>query len=101
MDWDLPGLRTAVRVEGTLNDDSDVDRGWTVEIVLPWAGLAPLYSGRQWPPSAGDTLRLDISRFEHLEAGGRPLSPSAGWALNQHGVYDSHIPECFSYIHLA
>ena len=101
MDWDLPGLRAAVRVDGTLNDDADVDRGWSAEIALPWAGLAPLFSGRRWPPGEGDTLRLDLSRFEHLEAGGRPLSPSAGWALNPHGVYDSHIPECFSFIHLA
>ena len=100
MDWDLPGLRCAVRVEGTLNDDSDIDRGWTVELALPWAGLAPLFT-RAWPAREGDALRLDLSRFEHIEAGGRALSPSAGWALNPHGVYDSHIPECFSFIHLA
>jgi len=100
MDWDLPGLRAAVRVNGTLNDDSDVDRGWTAEIALPWSGLAPLFT-RPWPPRDGDVLRLDFSRFEHLEAGGRPLSPAAGWALNPHGVYDSHIPACFSFLHLS
>ena len=99
MDWDLSGLRSAVQIDGTINDDSDVDRGWTVELALPWSGLAPLFT-RPWPPREGDTLRLDISRFEHLEAGGRPLSPAAGWALNPHGIYDSHIPECFSFIHL-
>jgi hypothetical protein len=101
MDWDLPGLRWAVRVDGTLNDDADIDRGWTVEIGFPWAGLAPLFAGRPWPPREGDVLRIDCSRFEHLEAGGERLSPSAGWALNRHGVYDSHIPECFSFIHLG
>jgi hypothetical protein len=100
MDWDLPGLRSAVRVDGTLNDDTDIDRGWTVELAFPWTGMATLFAGRQFPPHAGDTLRMDLSRFEHLEAGGRPLSPSSGWALNPHGVYDSHIPECFSFIHL-
>jgi hypothetical protein len=101
MDWDLPGLRSSVRVDGTINDDSCVDRGWTVELALPWSGLAPLCTGRPWPPREGDVLRMDLSRFEHVEAGGRPLSPSAGWALNPHGVYDSHIPECFSFIHLV
>ncbi|HQO26793.1 MAG TPA: carbohydrate-binding family 9-like protein [Acidobacteriota bacterium] len=101
MDWDFPGLRAAVRVDGTINDDSDIDRGWTAEIAFPWAGMAALYAGRAWPPREGDVLRLDFSRFEHVDAGGRRLSPSLGWALNPHGVYDSHIPECFSYVHLG
>jgi len=24
---------------------------------------------------------------------------SVGWALNEHGVYDSHIPENFAWLH--
>src|SRR4030095_4468614 len=28
-DWDFPGLKTAVRVDGTLNNDKDKDSGWT------------------------------------------------------------------------
>jgi hypothetical protein len=40
--WDLPGLRSAVHVDDTVNDSSDRDRGWTVEIAVPWEGLAPL-----------------------------------------------------------
>ena len=34
--WEIPGLRTAVAIQGTLNDASDRDRGWTVEIAFPW-----------------------------------------------------------------
>ena len=40
--WDLPGLRSAVHVDGTVNDNADRDRGWTVEIAVPWTGLAHL-----------------------------------------------------------
>src|SRR5688572_9247990 len=29
--WDIPGLRTGVSIQGTLNDPSDVDEGWSVE----------------------------------------------------------------------
>ena len=39
------GLRVAVRVDGTLNDPTDEDRGWTVEIALPWAGMAAFMGG--------------------------------------------------------
>jgi len=66
MDWDCPGLRAAVHVDGTLNDDRDIDRGWTVELAIPWRGLEPLAQGRPLPPKDGDVWRMDFSRFEAL-----------------------------------
>ena len=39
MDWDFPGLKTAVHVDGVLNDPSRVDKGWTVELAFPWQGM--------------------------------------------------------------
>lgn len=96
MDWDFPGLKWAVQVEGTLNDSSDVDRGWTVELAFPWSGMTLLAQGRPLPPRDGDVWRMSFSRFEALEVNGRKIEPSIGWALNAHGVYDSHIPELFS-----
>src|ERR1035437_9158280 len=30
--WEIPGLRTAVAIQGTLNDARDRDRGWTVKM---------------------------------------------------------------------
>lgn len=35
----LKGIRTAVQVQGTLNQRGDRDSGWTVEIVLPFEEL--------------------------------------------------------------
>ncbi|MFA6107586.1 MAG: carbohydrate-binding family 9-like protein [Candidatus Latescibacterota bacterium] len=98
-EWDLPGLRWGVQVDGTLNDDSDLDRGWTAEIAFPWQGLRHLAEGRSLPPRDGDTWRLDVSRFEWIEEGGRRVCP--GWAWSSHGTYDSHIPDRFTYIHLS
>lgn len=100
-DWDLPGLKTAVAVDGTLNDDRDIDKGWTVELAIPWRGLSVLGQGRPLPPVDGDIWRMDFSRFEALDYCGVRAQPDPGWALNRHGVYDSHIPECFSYIHFS
>jgi hypothetical protein len=101
LDFDLPGLRTAVRVDGRLNDPTTIDRGWTVEMALPWAGLAALFDGRTLPPREGDTLRCDFSRFEALHVHGKPLPQNPGSSLNPHGVYDSHIPESFSVVHFT
>ena len=101
MDWDMPGLRTAVQVQGTLNDPADIDDGWTAEIAFPWRGMKQLAGSRPVPPRDGDVWRMDFSRFELLENCGVTVEPHPGWALNKHGVYDSHIPECFSFVHFS
>lgn len=97
--WDLPGLRAAAHVDGTINDDSDRDRGWTAEIAIPWSGLEWIAKGdgRAMPPRDGDTWRMDFSRFNtYREAA--PAGDSGGWAMNAHGIWDSHIPELFPYV---
>jgi len=101
MDWDFPGLKTAVHVDGELNDSATVDRGWTVELAFPWAGTETLAQGRSLPPKDGDIWRMDFSRFEALRYNDRLTDPSVGWSFNTHGVYDSHIPECFTYVHYS
>ena len=101
LDFDLAGLKTAVRVDGRINDPSTVDRGWTVEMALPWGALAMLFDGRSLPPREGETLRCDFSRFQALRVHGKPLPENPGSSLNPHGVYDSHIPESFSVVHFT
>jgi hypothetical protein len=100
--WDLPGLKAAAAVDGTINDNADRDRGWTAEIAIPWAGMEVLARGdaRALPPRDGDTWRMDFSRFNtYREAS--PAEDSGGWAWSAHGIWDSHIPELFPYIHFS
>jgi hypothetical protein len=101
LDFDLAGLETAVRVDGKINDPATTDRGWTVEMGLPWKSLAFLFDGRPLPPREGETLRCDFSRFEAVRVHGKALPENPGWSLNPHGVYDSHIPESFSVVHFT
>jgi hypothetical protein len=101
MDYDFPGLKTAVQVQGRINDPGHIDEGWTVEIALPWEGLRTLLPRQRFPPAEGDTLRGAFFRFETLRYHGKTQGESVGWALNEHGVYDSHIPENFSVLHFT
>jgi hypothetical protein len=101
LDFDLAGLETAVRVDGSINDPATTDREWTVEMALPWTSLAVLFDGRALPPCEGEILRCDFSRFEALRVHGKPLPENPGMSLNPHGVYDSHIPESFSVVHFT
>ena len=100
--WDLPGLRAAAAVDGTINDNRDRDRGWTAEVAIPWSSLEWLAKGdgRALPPRDGDVWRMDFSRFNtYREA--PPAQDSGGWAWSAHGVWDSHIPELFPYVQFS
>jgi hypothetical protein len=63
-DWNSK-LKSAVVVEGTLDKRDDRDKGWTVEIAIPWADT----KGRgdyelKLPPAVGDTWRINLFRME-------------------------------------
>lgn len=101
LDWDFPGLRHAVHVDGILNSRNHTDRGWTAEIALPWKGFSLLADGRSLPPKDGEVWRFDCSRFQQVDREGNRLDPSPGWTWNKHGHYDSHIPETFTHVHFS
>ncbi len=101
LDWDFPGARHAVHVDGILNSRSHSDRGWTAELAFPWRGMTLLADGRSLPPRDGDIWRIDCSRFQQTDKQGNRLDPSPGWTWNKHGHYDSHIPETFTHVHFS
>jgi hypothetical protein len=104
--WEITGLRTAVHVDGTLNDPSDTDRGWTVEIAWPWKGLAEL-TKRPAPPHDGDQWRINFSRVEwdHTIKDGKYVKiegkPEANWVWSPQGVIDMHRPERWGYLQFS
>ena len=97
-DWDFPGLKVATQIEGTLNDSSDIDKGWTAEIALPWSGMKWLANGRSLPPQDGDTWRIFFGRFQKLLNAGKEVQPHPAWVLSSHGIYDTHQPDRFPYV---
>jgi hypothetical protein len=94
--FDMEGLQTAVKIDGTLNDNSDIDRGWGADIAIPWSSLALLANGRTIPPTNGDIWNLFLGRFQKLMVSGKELQPHPAMALNSHGIYDTHLPEKWS-----
>ena len=100
-DWDFPGLRSAVTVQGRLNDRSVVDQGWRVTLAFPWAGMGWLANGRPLPPADGDVWRMFFGRFERLEVAGQLPQPQPAWCWTPHGVLDTHLPERFTRVRFA
>lgn len=97
-EWDIPGLKTAVRVRGTINDARDTDQGWTVEIAFPWKVLSE-HARHPGPPKEGEQWRIDFSRVEWqiTTNGGAyqkvPNTPEDNWIWSPPGVIDMHRPE--------
>ncbi len=63
--WNCEGLQSAVQVQGTLDDRSDVDDRWTVELALPFSQI-----GREGhPPQEGETWRANCYRIDRAGEG--------------------------------
>ena len=96
--FDMLGLETAVKVDGTLNNNSDIDNGWHLEIAIPWQSLHLLANGRSLPPKHGDVWNIFLGRFQKLVLSGIEIQPHPASALNAHGIYDTHLPDKWSRI---
>lgn len=96
LDYDMPGLKTAVKVNGKINDPLTIDKGWTLEIAIPWQSMKWLANGRSLPPSDGDVWKIFFGRFQKIITSGKEMQPHPAWVWSRHGVYDTHMPECFT-----
>jgi hypothetical protein len=104
--WEIEGMKTAVNLDGTLNDPRDVDRGWTVEIALPWKALGEL-ARRPSPPRSGDQWRINFSRVQwQLDVASNryekvPKRSEDNWVWSPQGVIDMHRPERWGYVQFS
>jgi hypothetical protein len=101
--WEITGLRTAVHVNGSLNDPRDRDRGWSIEIAWPWQGLKELTTSPV-PPRDGDRWRINFSRVEwdSETVGGKYRKiaerKERNWVWSPQGVIDMHRPERWGHL---
>ncbi|WP_233993701.1 carbohydrate-binding family 9-like protein [Salinibacter altiplanensis] len=108
--WDMQELEAAVDVKGTLNDPSDTDEGWTVELALPWSALeeaAP--DGR--PSRPGEQWRLNFSRVQwpttvvegryEKDIDTTEAHPEGNWVWSPQGAIDMHRPEHWGIVQFA
>lgn len=102
-EWEIPGLKTAVHVRGTINDPSDSDEGWSVEIAVPWKALQE-HAAHAGPPQEGEQWRVGFSRVEwqiSVKDGKYvkvPQTPENNWIWSAQGVVDMHRPERWGYV---
>ena len=93
--WDIPGLQTAVAVQGTLNQSNDRDHGWTVEMAFPWSAFASRLPVTR--PEPGGQWRVNLSRVEWKA--GQPKEDN--WVWSPQGVVNMHVSGAMGLLKLS
>jgi hypothetical protein len=99
--WAIPGLRSAIHIDGTLNDPRRKDRRWWVEIAFPWNAFQERSGfGR---PRNGDEWRVNFSRvewrIETVDGKYRKLpGREDNWVWSPQGTINMHVPERWGYV---
>jgi len=109
--WDIKGLKTAVKLSGTLNTPGDKDKAWFLEIALPWDVLQEAAEPKA-SPKPGDRWRINFSRVEYRldvkdgayakrpDAQGKPL-PEDNWVWAPTGLINIHYPEMWGFVQFS
>ncbi len=109
--WDIQGIQSAVHINGTLNNPSDIDSFWTVEVAIPWKVLVEM-TPKEYLPKAGVQWRVNFSRVNwHMDtangqyekqkdAAGKNL-PEENWVWSPQGYIAMHAPETWGFVQFS
>ena len=109
-DWHISGLKSAVHIDGTLNDPSDTDKGWTLEMAIPWSVYKTSYYHKVLPRDA--FWRVNFSRVNwdyELNNGVYSRKKDVkgdflheyNWVWSPQGVVNMHEPEKWGYVYIS
>jgi len=62
---DFSGVQLSTNIRGTLNQTSDEDKGWSLELAIPWRNFEELT--RTLPPSRGSEWTANLNRWDGVE----------------------------------
>ena len=109
--WDFKNLLSAVHINGTLNDPSDVDRSWSVEIAIPWSFKTE--PGRKTSVPENKYWRINFSRvnwdfqitkkkyYRKQDPITRKFMKEKNWVWSPQGVINMHEPEHWGYVYFT
>ena len=104
--WTINGIESAVKIYGTINDPSDTDEYWVVELAFPIYVLTELGS----KPSEGIQWRINFSRVnwrtiinegEYIKEKDPETGknyPEFNWVWSPQGVVNMHYPETWGFL---
>ena len=109
-DWTLTGLKSAIKIDGTINNPKDIDNGWTVEMAIPWKAYRKAYLEANVPKDK--FWRVNFSRvnwdfqitdgnYERKKNDKGILLHEYNWVWSPTGVINMHEPEKWGYVYFS
>lgn len=107
-EWNLDNLQSAVKIYGTLNNSSDTDSLWTLEIAIPLKPLTELKTINREAPAEGEVWRVNFSRvnwdfdltdgvYSRKKVDGK-YAPEYNWVWSNQKVINMHEPEKWGFV---
>lgn len=104
--WDIKGLKKAVHIAGTLNDPSDKDSSWSVELAIPFSALGvwrnAIKSGTIWRMNFSrvqwQTEVVDGKYAKKKEQSSGKFLPEKYTVWSPQGILNLHYPERWGYV---
>ncbi|KAK3749458.1 hypothetical protein QZH41_013436, partial [Actinostola sp. cb2023] len=105
--WEMPSMKSAIYVDGPINDPSSKDIYWTVELALPFKDII-LHNDRvSAPPKNTDQWRINFSRVEwHVRVVGGHYEkiqgiPEDNWVWSPQHAINMHLPERWGFLQFS
>ena len=107
--WNIEELKSAVNINGTINNANDIDNFWTVEMAIPLNKISQLKQPLDYDnPKSGDVWRINFSRvnWDYELNNGKYLRkkinykylPEYNWVWSKQGTINMHLPENWGYL---
>ncbi len=109
-DWNYTGLKSAITIDGTLNNPKDTDKSWTLEIAIPFKDLRTSYRQNNVP--SDQFYRVNFSRvnwdyqlndgkYERKKGEDGQFLHEYNWVWSPTGVVNMHLPENWGYVYFS
>ena len=110
--WNITDIKKGVKLYGTLNDPSDRDEKWTVELAIPWSVLEELNT-HDGPPKQGESWKVNFSRVQwsldikqnqyikKIDLQTNKPYPEYNWVWSPQGAIAMHQPETWGLVIFA
>ncbi len=85
---ELENMNYAIGINGTINEASDIDQSWVLEIAIPWSSMDKLDVANSLPHT---DMRINLSRV--FQDDDDIDTPGQYWLWQPMGVFNIHKPQ--------